>query len=473
MLLTIPADATNQKNIPSLLEEMGYPIPCNCFGAHRCNGTRYPFDCSLIPKTSLTIDWEPEQHDIHGLSLESFSLSNGIGDTMLIDIGTTTIAFALISHKEKKLYKRSTIENPQRRFGADVIARIHSACQGNSEQLQSVLIQAIKDETRRLCSINHQQEDIITQCYVGGNTTMIHLLLGYDCTPLSQSPFLIRQTTPERYRRQQCEIFIAPWFSAFVGGDICAGLYATRMWETKDTCLFLDLGTNGEIVLSHNGTHYATSTAAGPAFEGGNLSCGCASVPGAISQVIMRQIKPQLKTIDNKLPIGLCGSGAISLLAELLRKGYVTNDGILTEKFPSQGIHLATTVNGTKLLFTADDLRNIQLAIAAIAAGIDTLLQEAGIVSSDVSRIYLGGSFGFHISREDCQTLGLFSSLDYHSLHPIGNSCLQGLFRCATEEIDLSATHDITTINLAESSYFQRQFISHMKFPDCTSGMIN
>lgn len=466
MSLTIQADTANQKNIPSLLEEMGYSVPCNCFGAHRCNGARYPFDCSLIPKAPVTIDWEPEQYDIQGLSLDSLPLSDGVGDTMLIDIGTTTVAFALISRTEKKLHRRSTIENPQRRFGADVIARIHSSCRGNGEQLQAVLIQAIKSETSRLCSNNSQTEETITKCYIGGNTTMIHLLFGYDCTPLSRSPFNIRQTLPERFCLQQCEIHIAPWFSAFVGGDICAGLYACRLWKTKETCLFLDLGTNGEIVLSHSGTHYATSTAAGPAFEGGNLSCGCASVPGAVSQVVLRRMNPQLKTIGNKLPIGLCGSGAISLVAELLRKGYVTNEGILTEKFPPQGIHLATTASGTKLLFTADDLRNIQLAVAAIAAGIDTLLHEAGIVSSDVSRIYLGGSFGFHITGEDCQTLGLFSSLDCHSLQPVGNSCLQGLYRCATEDIDLSVTHDVVTINLAESNYFQQQFLTHMKFPD-------
>lgn len=294
---------------------------------------------------------------------------------------------------------------------------------------------------------------------------MIHLLLGYDCTPLSKSPFAIRQTLPDRYNREQCEIHIAPWFSAFVGGDIYAGLYANRIWETKETCLFLDLGTNGEIVLSHNGIQYATSTAAGPAFEGGNLSCGCPSVPGAICQVTLRRLSPQLKTIDNKLPIGICGSGAISLLAELLRNGYVTDEGILTEKFPARGIHLAKTAGGSDLFFTADDLRNIQLAVAAIAAGIDTLLHEAEIVSSDVSRIYLGGSFGFHIAREDCQTLGLFSTLDYHTLQSVGNSCLQGLFRCATEGIRLSAAHDAKIINLAESNYFKQQFLSHMKFP--------
>lgn len=465
MILTIQADATNQKNIPSLLEEMGYAIPCNCHGAHHCNGMRYPFDCAFIPKAPLTIEWEPEKEALKGLSLEHLPLQKGFGDTMLIDIGTTTIAFALLSRKDKKLHQHSTIENPQRHYGADVIARILSACQGNGEHLQTILIQAIQAEAARLCDMNQQNMADITRCYVGGNTTMIHLLMGYDCTSLSHSPFAITETLPEHLSFQQCTVYIAPWLSAFVGGDICAGLYACRMWQTKDTCLLLDLGTNGEIALSHHGKQYVTSTAAGPAFEGGNLSCGCASVPGAISQVVLRRIQPQLKTIDNKLPIGLCGSGAISLCAELLRKKYVTKEGIITKQFPSEGLLLGLTANGSKLLFTADDFRNIQLAVAAIAAGIDTLLNEADISPLKVSHIYLGGGFGFHISKEDCRTLGLFSNLDYNCLCPVGNSCLQGLFRCATEGIALSGTHSVVKVNLAEHTYFQKQFVSHMIFP--------
>lgn len=127
------------------------------------------------------------------------------------------------------------------------------------------------------------------------------------------------------------------------------------MWETEETSVLLDLGTNGEIVLSHNGVQYVTSTAAGPAFEGGNLSCGCASVSGAISQVVLRRLHPKLTTIDNKLPIGLCGSGAISVCAELLRKGFVTKDGVFTEQFPAEGLLLSLSATGTKIVFTKDD----------------------------------------------------------------------------------------------------------------------
>ena len=466
MLISISADSANSKNIPTLLQEMGYSIPCNCHGAHLCNGARYPFDCAYIPKSPLTIDWNPQSNAIHGLSLETLSPEDGQGDTMLIDIGTTTIAFALISRMSGKLRQRSAIENPQRRFGADVIARISASCGGKSQELQSILIQAIQSETTRLCNNNKQKKEDITSCYIGGNTTMIHLLMGYDCAPLSHSPFIVERHTPDSFIYQQCNVFISPWLSAFVGGDICAGLYACHMWETEATAILLDLGTNGEIVLSHNGVQYVPSTAAGPAFEGGNLHCGCASVAGAISQVVLRRLQPKLTTIDNKLPIGLCGSGAISVCAELLRKGFVTKDGVFTEQFPAEGLLLSLSAAGAKIVFTKDDFRNIQLAVAAIAAGIDTLLHEAGITSSDVSSLFLGGGFGFHIAAKDCRTLGLFSSLDYEAIQPLGNCCLQGLFRMATEQLPLSIPRPVVPVNLAEHDYFQKQFLAHMHFPD-------
>lgn len=469
MLLTIPADASNTKNIPSILAEMGYPIPCNCYGAHRCNGRRYPFDCSLIPKEPITIHWEPENSSLHGLSFTNEPQNtNRRGDTILIDIGTTTIAIALISCTAKAILRHTTFANPQRSFGTDVISRILSACQGMGEQLRSTLIDAINEETDKLCSNNQQKPEEITACYIGGNTTMIHLLMGFDCTPLSHAPFLPEAESPRPFYYNQCKVIPAPWFSGFVGGDIYAGLFTCRsqLSAHNDSFVFLDLGTNGEIVLCHEGILYVTSTAAGPAFEGGNLSCGCASIPGAICNVIIRRLRPQLKTIENKMPVGLCGSGAISLCAELLRKKYITKDGILTVFFPPEGYFLGQTPDGSRLMFTADDFRNIQLAIAAIAAGIDTLLEQAHITPEQVSHIFLGGGFGFHISKQDCETLGLFSDLDGTNLHVIGNSCLKGLMICATEQLPMSAPQSFVPVNLAEQTGFERKFMQHMSFPD-------
>lgn len=464
MKLTIHADQTNEQNIPSLLDKMGYSIPCNCHGAHHCNGKRYSFDCSFIPKESITIEWEQSEQPMHGISLESLPIEDGLFDTLLLDIGTTTLAFALISRKTKKLHQCSTIENPQRKFGNDVVSRIRSACEGNSDTLQHLLIDAIENETKRLCSKNNQTTSDISKCYIGGNTAMIHLLLGYPCDSLAKSPFRIKESLPQPFLFSQCEINISPWISPFVGGDIYAGLLTPKLYQNKETFLFVDLGTNGELVLSHQGKYYVTSTAAGPAFEAGNLTCGCAGIPGAIQKVILRKLQPKLTTINNRLPIGICGSGAISLCAELVRKQYITNEGILTNLFPEEGIFLANAADGSRIIFTVDDLRNVQLAIAAIAAGIDTLLYEANVHPADVSTLYLGGGFGFHLEKEDCKILGIFSALHCDTLSVLGNSCLQGLFHCCTENLSFANSNRFSSISLADNEYFQQQFIEHMCF---------
>ena len=195
---------------------------------------------------------------------------------------------------------------------------------------------------------------------------MIHLLFGYDCTSLGHSPFTIKAPSPEPLSIGNCTVYTAPWISAFVGGDITAGLLSRHLPSSGENALFLDLGTNGEMVLGHKENSIPAATAAGPAFEGNGLSCGCPGIPGAISHVVLRNLFPSLTTINNAHPIGICGSGAISLCAELLRKHYVTSDGVLTEKFKTDGIVLSKSPDGKSITFLPEDFRSIQLAIAPL-----------------------------------------------------------------------------------------------------------
>ena len=465
MKVLIHADKNNNKNILTLLEEQGYSLPCNCHGAHRCNGKNYSFDCSLIPTTPLEVELPASSRTIQSIALEDMQPDAGPADTLLIDLGTTTIALALIDSETGALRQCSTSANPQISYGTDVIARIQAACTGALSDMQHCIQHHLEEETAQLCRKNHQEPVSLRFCYIGGNTTMIHLLMGYDCTSLGQSPFTIRASSPKPFIKNHCLVTIAPWISAFVGGDITAGLSACDMPDAHSTTLFVDLGTNGEMVLCHKGSLYPAATAAGPAMEGGGLSCGCPGIPGAIRSVRLRKLRPLLDTIGNQMPIGLCGSGAISLCADLLRKQYITKEGVLTDSFPSEGILLAQNPQGNPLRFTADDLRNIQLAVAAIAAGIDTLLKEAGITASDVETLYLGGGFGFHLSLADCETIGLFSQIPISRIKVKGNSCLQGLYRHAIEKTDFLLPESCTAFNLAEIAGFQEHFIRHMVFP--------
>lgn len=473
MKVKVNATQSNKKNILTLLEEMGCSLPCNCHGAHQCNGQRYCFDCSMIPTAPLEVELPATSQQIHSVALENLIPVKGPGDTLLIDLGTTTVALALIHRESGELRQSATFANPQSRYGSDVIARIQAASSGKGKELQASIRKQLEQEVTLLCQRNYQQPETIQACYIGGNTTMIHLLLGYDCTPLGHSPFAIQKNSPAPILFQACLVQFAPWISAFVGGDICAGLYACPMTRSQKTTLFVDLGTNGEMVLSHQGTFYTAATAAGPALEGNGLSCGCPGISGAIRRVSLRRLRPALETIDNLLPIGICGSGAISLCAELLRHEYLTCEGILTDRFPSEGLLLFGNSQEGSIRFTADDLRNVQLAIAAIAAGIDTLAQKAHILTSDIEQVYLGGGFGFYLSMDDCEALGLFSDIPVSRVKAMGNTCLRGLYQWAVSSFSLNVPSSCVSLNLAESSYFQKQFVYHMTYPDSDPRIAN
>ncbi len=472
MQISIQADHTNTKTILTLLEEMGYSLPCNCHGSHLCDGRTYPFDCSLVPVEPVTITLPPSVSGvITGISLEDMVPVNGTGDTILIDLGTTTVAMALMDSTSGELRQTCVFANPQKQFGSDVISRIHASLCSEKDTLTSTIRKAIAEHAALLCKKNRQEPDEPAYCYIGGNTAMIHILMGYDCTPLSRSPFTPLETAPPPFLYKSCRVWILPWFSAFVGGDVTAGMYACHMeptasYRNSDTVLLMDLGTNGEMLLRHNGQFYSAATAAGPAFEGNGLSCGCPGIPGAISKVRLTPLRPRLTTIADRLPVGICGSGAVSLCAELLHRGCITPDGVLTDRFPSQGILLGHSPAQEPLYFTAEDLRQIQLSIAAIAAGIDTLACEAGISPSDITNAYLGGGFGFYLDLESCQTLGLFSSIPISHIEPMGNTCLRGLFRCACCKDDSTrlTVPAAQTVDLAENPFFRQQFISHMTY---------
>ncbi len=465
MKVHIYADKNNTKNILSLLEDQGYILPCNCHSLRRCNGKNYSFDCSRIPHESCFVDLPLSSQPIQSVGPDKMTPVSGFADTLLIDIGTTTVALALIDSESGELRQSAAFANPQISYGADVISRIHAASTKALPEMQHCIQSALEHEIHRLCRKNHQNSASLRFCYIGGNTVMIHLLMGYDCSTLGHSPFSIPLPSPKPFFRKSCLVTIAPWISAFIGGDITSGLSACEITKTDSTALFVDLGTNGEMVLHHKNNFWATSTAAGPALEGAGLSCGCPAIPGAIDSIRLKRKAPILHTIGNRYPVGLCGSGAISLCAELLRKRYISKDGILTDLFPSDGILLSRNPQGTPLLFTADDLRSIQLSTAAIAAGIDMLLEEAHITSSDIEILYLGGGFGFYLSLADCETIGIFSDIPISRIRVMGNTCLQGLYHHATQKIPFHIPKSFHSINPADSPCFRKHFIRHMVFP--------
>lgn len=364
-----------------------------------------------------------------------------------IDIGTTTIAVQLISLEDGNCVSTYSGINHQRSIGADVISRIKASNDGKKELLResvrSDLIQGIHYVLSQagvdvLEDVSNRVKDIV----VAGNTTMIHLLMGYDCKSLGEYPFkpvnikMIESTYTEIFGEEYLNavVRIIPGISTFVGGDITAGVYSCDMDKKETYNMLIDLGTNGEMVLGNKERLLVTSTAAGPAFEGGNIKWGVGCLEGAIAGVEIVDGKPKIRTIADKSPIGICGTGVIETLAELVKEGIVDETGCLDDEYFEYGFPLAVTDKGEKIVFTQQDVREIQLAKAAVRAGIETLILRYGITKEQVEHVYLAGGFGFKLDCGKAIEIGMIPTEFSSKVEAVGNSALRGAVKCLLSE---------------------------------------
>ena len=313
-----------------------------------------------------------------------------------IDLGTTTLAFSIVDIVSKKILHTVTMLNSQRKYGADVLSRIQASVDGEQEELRESIQKDLSEGIDEL--LKEYRFIDIDHVVISGNTTMIHLLMGYACSTLGIYPFvpvnteLISGPAEEiiGYKQPGAEIktTILPSISAFIGGDIVAGLYALDFASNKEINLFVDLGTNGEIALGNCDRILTTSVAAGPAFEGGNISCGTGSVAGAICAVEINRNDVsdiKLNTIHNVPPCGICGTGVIETVAELLKCGLIDETGLLADEYFDTGFPLTNTQK--PIVFTQQDIRQFQLAKAAVCTGIEVLIKEYGITTDEIDKV--------------------------------------------------------------------------------------
>ncbi len=426
-----------------------------------------------------------------------------------IDIGTTTLAAELISLTDGICLKTASSVNHQRAYGADVISRIRAAASGDAEKLRESILKDVRDLAETLLAGRDENVLNVSKVVIAGNTTMIHLLLGYSCVGLGAAPFTPVNLAPEDmtwgelngeyeetresgdakesgvardgsdarehgYVRecghtginQTTKVQIMPGISAFVGGDITAGMMGCGM--RPDKCeMLIDIGTNGEMVLAAGDHFLVSSVAAGPAFEGGNISCGMPGVPGAVCRaVLFGKNNMVTKTIGNKPAIGLCGTGIIDVIYELVRHHIVDTQGILGEPWFEKGFPV---VPG-KIYFTQEDIRQVQMAKAAICAGLEVLLQKSNISHEQIKKVYVAGGFGMGLDMEKALGIGLLPIGLRGKLTPVGNSALEGAARCLTHSKESSdmqpqeiaaISHEI---NLADTPEFQELYLKHMQF---------
>ncbi len=412
-----------------------------------------------------------------------------------VDIGSTTIAMCLVDRMSGKILSQYRGLNHQRSYGADVVSRIKASMDGSGDKLQKLIC---TDLARGLAALRDQAGGLqAKEIYLAGNMAMIHLLLGADCEGLAAYPFysdyldgvtLQAQSLPflEETGYGGSRVQILPGISPFVGADILAGLYACGYEdyikeERDDIHLFLDLGTNAEMAAACGGRILVDSASAGPVFEGGSISCGCAGIPGAISSVRIQGGLVRPVTIGGAKAVGLCGSGLISCVSELLRGRLMDRTGALRPRFRN-GVEL---VPG-RLYLTQEDIRQFQQAKAAVRAGLDTLaaeaargcrqepagscgIQTAGNAGPDGRDIYLdlAGGFGLELDVDAAVRTGLLPKLPRDRIKPRGNSCLTGLIRLIREgdRGSLSAIRQAASeIYLSNNEYFTEHFLEEMNF---------
>ncbi|MDR3072495.1 MAG: ASKHA domain-containing protein [Clostridiales Family XIII bacterium] len=475
----------------SLLDVMrrnGISISADCNGIGKCGkclvqiGEKKVKACDTLVENDLTVycsNLAEKPGAVNSAKLVNFAGAANPASmedasyAIAVDLGTTTIAASLLDRNTGALRASFSALNAQRSYGADVISRIDASFED-----ATLLCECIRAQ---LCEVFHKLSDgaglspeKVEQIVIAGNTAMSFLLLGHPCRSLGSAPFHPEFRIQESYayaeifndKTLDCPVRILPYISAFVGGDIVSGLLTLP--ETEHF-LLIDLGTNGEMILKSEGKLLSTSTAAGPAFEGGSISCGMGGLPGAIFALRYDESRKTFayETIDGASPIGLCGSGILDTVSALLSTNMIDRTGAFAEPAEDSPILLARNKeSGSEILFTQKDVREFQLSKGAIRAGIEVLLAESGGRLPDV--VFLAGGFGQALNPESAFVTGLLPESLRGRVHSIGNSSLAGAASVCKNPEHYADAKQIaargTEIILAEHPRFYDLFIRHMEF---------
>ncbi len=400
---------------------------------------------------------------------------------LVIDFGTTTITAQIISLPSGTVVDTADIENPQKKFGADVMSRLHHARnEAGKSELRLTALAALNNLLERwhaLCAS-------ITAVTITGNTVMQHLLLGlpvqqlgtYPYTPAVKSAHTLSAHRLGLNCAPDVPVHFLPNISGCIGSDHVAMILATGIHVAEKTVLGIDIGTNTEITLAHGGSLTSTSCASGPALEGAHISCGVPAGNGAIYRVRIPADTVEFETIGNAPPSGLCGSGAVDGVAELYRRGSINAKGHF-RKGSGKGNDAAyilvpanRSASGYDIALTQKDIQEILLAKAAIRAGIEMLLSKLSLAWHNVDELVIAGNFGTHLSVDSAEAIGMFPAIEKDTTCRIaGNASVNGARTYLASPDRRRATESIASriknYNLAEYAGFSRIFARHIVLP--------
>ena len=476
----------DQTPLIDVLHEYGVEFPCGGKGAcGKCKVRLLEGEIEIsdihqqnLEKLALTPEWrlacyshctsnitlEIEQFNHFILADESefeFIPKKGFG--IAVDLGTTTLVAQLIDLATAKVLAVETMLNPQAKFGADLISRVQACLDGNATEMTRLIRLSIGKMIELLLM---KQTVEIQQICIVGNTAMQLIFSDCDVSPLAQYPFHIDNLGSKTFRPDELgwnfnvneNVIFYPSIGSFVGSDILAGIAATGMYKNDAYCALIDLGTNGEIVVGNKNQLICASTAAGPAFEGTNISMGMRATTGAISSVKIVDNQIKVNVIGNTAPKGICGSALVDAVAIFRELDLIGMFGEINsgENFLSLAGHVG---------LTQKDINEFQLAKAAIAAGLEILCKTLKIQLSDIQEVYIAGGFGNYINTQHLIQTGMIE-VQEEQIRKMGNTALIGakmflfLENAITQEILSKTQH----VNLESDAAFQDIYVDKMLF---------
>ncbi|MDD4120481.1 MAG: ASKHA domain-containing protein [Clostridia bacterium] len=459
--------ASEGEILSKVLLRNGYDLPLTCGGKGTCGRC-------LVEKSGIGIlscsTFLTENMEIFIPYLEeNIYVQQGIKETgkfhgdkacFALDIGTTTVTIALLDG-EDGVTETVTFKNPQSRFGSDVISRINAVNIEGTEALKRPLIDSISNAINNL--VKKYFLKAVREIFVCGNTTMLHIFWGEDCTTLGYHPYTARFLERKEGKSKEigfpfeCKVLSLSGISSFVGSDVAAGLVTAQIPREGKKSIWIDFGTNAEVAVFSSKEYITTSTAAGPCFEGANISCGMPATEGAITSFRLGESGiPEINYIGKK-PIGLCGTGLIDVIAELIKHGIIDSTGYLTLE---KGFPIINNI-----VLTQKDIREFQLAKAAIRSGIETLLDNSGTSYEEIDKVYLAGGFSSYISVESAAICGIIPRAFTDRCVSIANAALKGTILCAQGKADERLVVKLSKpVELNEQVKFNDTFIEYIGF---------
>ena len=385
-----------------------------------------------------------------------------------IDIGTTTVTMVLTDLATGKILAKGSSGNGQIRYGADVINRIiEQGRPGGRVKLQKAIIkETLNPILGNLCKSAGITKRDILRLAVGANTTMNHLFVGVDAESVRMEPYVpsffawegMRSGDVNLLANPMAPVLIAPNIGSYVGGDITAGTLASGIWDKDEMSLFIDLGTNGEIVFGNRDFLMSCACSAGPAFEGGDISCGMRATDGAVEACTIDKttMEPTLSIVGDpgQKPVGICGSGIIDIISELFSTSIINAKGLFVRegsrvKRDSHGMGryvLATaeeSETGREISINEVDIDNFIRAKGAIFSAIDTLLKSVDMTVDMIDSVYVAGGIGSGINMKNAVNIGMFPDVDLSKFHYIGNSSLSGAYAMVVSDEAAAKTAEV------------------------------